>query len=403
MPSCNWPCGQWAPQHMNARPSWPMPLACSRLWNRERNPSMRLFCLSNSSELRERRAIENLRRSLPILEQAKSRACQKAGPTSRIWKFIEIIKAQKTTWARESESEPVGTKDRISIATAIRQEAGADSGFWSWKPRAQDQKPDPGGGKMISTQHWNYFLPKTWPLHAIFVESCRGKESLRIRISLQSASTVSVSTWNVLPGWSSFPAVWTLHGKPFHPSTQNQRRIQDCGQGGQRSFDPRGALSPKFAQNREFFPETYLKTAWFWKKSWGQGGPDPQGPQVCASANIHPAFSLGLVKVKLAGACVTLKVGVNFMGGCLTLWIQEEEAHCCDTSQSFWALIGQHSEATSSDISATKEYVYTWLEKLFGATLASVVQQTLYRKDVLQYSYGNLKFFVSLYTCQLHT
>ncbi len=63
-------------------------------------------------------------------------------------------------------------------------------------------------------------------------------------------------------------------------------------------------------------------------------------------------------------------------------WGGVDEAHCCDTSRSFRALIGQHSKV--------------WVH------LASVVQQTLYRKDVLQCSYRNLKFYVSLITCELH-
>ncbi len=47
--------------------------------------------------------------------------------------------------------------------------------------------------------------------------------------------------------------------------------------GGQWSFDPRGALSLKFAQN-------CLKTAWFWKKILGLRGPGPKGPLVSACA-----------------------------------------------------------------------------------------------------------------------
>ncbi len=48
--------------------------------------------------------------------------------------------------------------------------------------------------------------------------------------------------------------------------TWAQNLLQDFGQGGaQLSFDPRRDLSPEFAQN-------CLKTAWFWKKSWGPPG-----------------------------------------------------------------------------------------------------------------------------------
>ncbi len=49
-----------------------------------------------------------------------------------------------------------------------------------------------------------------------------------------------------------------------------QARIQDCGQGGQRSFDLRGTLNPKFAQNRCFpskLPENALKKYWG-KEAW---------------------------------------------------------------------------------------------------------------------------------------
>ena len=61
---------------------------------------------------------------------------------------------------------------------------------------------------------------------------------------------------------------------------RTQARIHDFGQGGQRSFDPRGALSQKFAQNRGFFLNNCLKTAWFWKKilrARGVRAPRPPG------------------------------------------------------------------------------------------------------------------------------
>ena len=57
--------------------------------------------------------------------------------------------------------------------------------------------------------------------------------------------------------------------------SSGQGWIQDFGQGAQQSFDPRRALSPKFAQN-------CLKTAWFWK-NLGAGGPGLQIPHGSAS------------------------------------------------------------------------------------------------------------------------
>ena len=45
--------------------------------------------------------------------------------------------------------------------------------------------------------------------------------------------------------------------------------------GVQRRFDPRRALSPKFAQNRGFFPLKLPEKCMIFKKSWGQGEPDP--------------------------------------------------------------------------------------------------------------------------------
>ena len=58
-----------------------------------------------------------------------------------------------------------------------------------------------------------------------------------------------------------------------------QARIQDFGQGGpSRVLTPRGgALSLKFAQNR-VFPLKFSENCMILKKSWGQGGPGPQGP-----------------------------------------------------------------------------------------------------------------------------
>ena len=58
---------------------------------------------------------------------------------------------------------------------------------------------------------------------------------------------------------------------------EGQARIQDFGQGGQRSFDPKGALSLQFAQNRGF-PLKLPANCMILKKSWVQGGPGPQGP-----------------------------------------------------------------------------------------------------------------------------
>ncbi len=63
------------------------------------------------------------------------------------------------------------------------------------------------------------------------------------------------------------------------------RFIRTCARAGSRilvrgtqhSFDPRWALSPKFAQNR-VFPCSCLKTAWFWKKKMGASGAVPPGP-----------------------------------------------------------------------------------------------------------------------------
>ncbi len=50
--------------------------------------------------------------------------------------------------------------------------------------------------------------------------------------------------------------------------------------GGQRSFDPRGGPEPS---KWGFSPWHCLKTAWFWKKSWEQGGLGPQGLHGSAS------------------------------------------------------------------------------------------------------------------------
>ncbi len=50
------------------------------------------------------------------------------------------------------------------------------------------------------------------------------------------------------------------------------------GQVAQWSFDTRGALSPKFVQNRGFSRKIALKLHYSEKKSWGQGGPGPPGP-----------------------------------------------------------------------------------------------------------------------------
>ena len=63
----------------------------------------------------------------------------------------------------------------------------------------------------------------------------------------------------------------------------SQARIQDFGQGGQWSFDPKGGLSPKFAQNRGF----PLKIAWKlhdFEEILGAGLPGPPG-----SATVSPS------------------------------------------------------------------------------------------------------------------
>ena len=65
---------------------------------------------------------------------------------------------------------------------------------------------------------------------------------------------------------------WEWKAKTIY-ATHGHGRIQDFGQGGQRSFDARGALSSKFAQN-------CLKTAWLWETSWGQGGGGSLDPPV---------------------------------------------------------------------------------------------------------------------------
>ena len=57
-----------------------------------------------------------------------------------------------------------------------------------------------------------------------------------------------------------------------------------------------------------------------------------------------------------------------------------DEAHCCDTSRSLWILIGQHSKATAS-----------------CGCKPALVSKTLYRMDVIQFSYQNWK-----YVCLTH-
>ena len=49
-------------------------------------------------------------------------------------------------------------------------------------------------------------------------------------------------------------------------------RIQDSGQRGQWSFDPRGAGAQNLLQNRGFYLKIASKLRDFEKKSWGQGG-----------------------------------------------------------------------------------------------------------------------------------
>ena len=69
-----------------------------------------------------------------------------------------------------------------------------------------------------------------------------------------------------------------------------QGRMQDFGQGGQRTFDPRGeALSPIFGQN------CLKKLQDFWKKSWGQGSP---------GAPLDPLVSIPYLNVRFL-TCTT--------------------------------------------------------------------------------------------------
>ena len=63
---------------------------------------------------------------------------------------------------------------------------------------------------------------------------------------------------------------WLTGVGGFGKQAGNQARIQDLVRGAQQSFDPKGALSQKVAQNGGFplkLPEN--------KKSWGKGGPAP--------------------------------------------------------------------------------------------------------------------------------
>ncbi len=71
------------------------------------------------------------------------------------------------------------------------------------------------------------------------------------------------------------------------PQIRGRSRI--LVRGGQQSFDPRGALSPKFAQNRGFSLKIACKLHDF-GKLLGQG-PEPLGPPDPASAYIQ-YFSL---------------------------------------------------------------------------------------------------------------
>ena len=97
----------------------------------------------------------------------------------------------------------------------------------------------------------------------------------------------SASHW-IVEGWET-PEVSDTERKLIWSSLkQNQGRIQDFGQGGQWSFDPRGeaqqnfkprgALRPKFAQIRDFS----LKIAWNLggKGRWGRAPRAPLDPPV---------------------------------------------------------------------------------------------------------------------------
>ncbi len=57
--------------------------------------------------------------------------------------------------------------------------------------------------------------------------------------------------------------------------------------GGQWSFDQKGGLSPKFAQNRAF-PLKLPKNCMILKKSWGQGGLGPPWIRHCNNLRILP-------------------------------------------------------------------------------------------------------------------
>ena len=64
----------------------------------------------------------------------------------------------------------------------------------------------------------------------------------------------------------------TYDAQDFILTPKEQAWIQDFGQGGQQSFDPKGALSPTFAHNRGF-PLKMPQRCMIIKNLGGQGGP----------------------------------------------------------------------------------------------------------------------------------
>ena len=93
------------------------------------------------------------------------------------------------------------------------------------------------------------------------------------------------------PRWLS---EYSGNSHSHHPLSY-QARMQDFGQDGPAEFWPKkgAALSPKFAQNRDFPLKIACRIL---KKSWGQGGPSPYCPPGSATAYLGwwTAFHLGL-------------------------------------------------------------------------------------------------------------